>query len=51
MWDPRHLKTLEASTASYRDTFYFYLVLTGARGSLVVKALGYKPEGRGLGTR
>jgi hypothetical protein len=27
------------------------LLLLGARGSLVVKALGYKPEGRGFETQ
>jgi hypothetical protein len=27
------------------------LLFFGARGSLVVKALGYKPEGRGFETR
>jgi hypothetical protein len=30
--------------------FYFYYFV-GARGSIVVKALCYKPEGRGFETR
>jgi hypothetical protein len=30
---------------------YAYVLLLGARGSLVVKALRYKPEGRGVETR
>jgi hypothetical protein len=31
--------------------FAIYTSIFGARGSLVVKALGYKPEGRGFETR
>jgi hypothetical protein len=29
----------------------YAMPVVGARGSLVVKALGYKPEGRGFETR
>jgi hypothetical protein len=32
-------------------TFYFFTFYIGARGSVVVKALCYKPEGRGFETR
>jgi hypothetical protein len=28
MWEPRHLTTLWASTASYRDSFTFFTFLT-----------------------
>jgi hypothetical protein len=30
---------------------YIYIYVPGARGSVVVKALCYKPEGRGFDTR
>jgi hypothetical protein len=30
------------------NSAYKYFVLFGARGRVVVKALGYKPEGRGF---
>jgi hypothetical protein len=37
----------------YGDNFIFFtfLIVTGTRGSVVVKALCYKPEGRGFDTR
>jgi hypothetical protein len=31
--------------------YSFYILLFGARGSVVVKSLCYKPEGRGFDTR
>jgi hypothetical protein len=35
----------------YFHISYMYTNSMGARGSLVVKALGYKPEGRGFETQ
>jgi hypothetical protein len=32
-------------------SFQFYILVLGARSSVVVKALCYKPEGRGFETR
>jgi hypothetical protein len=35
----------------HRQDIYLYLYLCGARGSVVVKALRYKPDSRGFDTR
>jgi hypothetical protein len=38
--------------ALYHFTIFHYILeATGARGTVVVKALCYKPEGRGFDTR
>jgi hypothetical protein len=42
------VKVASPHVTSYR---HLLLLLTGARGSVVVEALCYKPEGRGLQTR
>jgi hypothetical protein len=48
----RHGKHLCTSQIGLIVTFEdSYSSCIGARGSLVVKALGYKPEGRGFETR
>jgi hypothetical protein len=46
-------KTNQSTTlTTHSDMHYFnYVSLNGARGSVVVKALRYKPEGRGFDTR
>jgi hypothetical protein len=41
----------EVYTISDRIYIYIYIYIYGAGGSVVVKALCYKPEGRGFGTR
>jgi hypothetical protein len=39
-----------SSTTNVKDVF-IYTAVCGARGSVMVKALCYKPEGRGFDTR
>jgi hypothetical protein len=51
MWVPQHFKTPQVSIACYRDSFTLLFFTLGARGSVVVKALSYKPEGRGFDSR
>jgi hypothetical protein len=41
MWEPRHLTTLWAFTASYRNSF-FYVVLLGAHLVISIKVFYFK---------
>jgi hypothetical protein len=55
IWEPLRLTTLCASTACYSDIAFGYKKGCeqdyGARDSVVVKALSYKPEGHWFETR
>jgi hypothetical protein len=47
----RRLSVLDGGGATKDYYYYYYYYYVGARGGVVVKALRYKPAGRGFDSR